>query len=74
VLSFFADSAKHFLLCRAGGQYQLKCNETELRKPGSECAQLDTNKDGAINMADDPYTPYYPGKASFLRSNILNIV
>ncbi|KAF6251906.1 glycoside hydrolase superfamily [Scenedesmus sp. NREL 46B-D3] len=44
-----------------GGQYQLKCNETEFKTPTSECAQLDTNRDGVINMADDPYTPYYPG-------------
>ncbi|KAF6251904.1 glycoside hydrolase superfamily [Scenedesmus sp. NREL 46B-D3] len=45
----------------AGGQFQLKCNETELKTVGSECAQLDTTKDGVVNMGDDPYTPYYPG-------------
>jgi hypothetical protein len=49
--------------CPAGGQYQLKCNATEFQKPRSECAQLDTNGDGVINMADDPYTPYYPGES-----------
>lgn len=30
--------------------------------PGSEAfAALDTNHDGALTMADDPYAPYYPG-------------
>ena len=32
--------------------------------PGSaDFALLDTNKDGVITDADDPYTPYYPGDA-----------
>jgi len=27
----------------------------------SDCSQLDTNKDGSVTIADDMYTPYYPG-------------
>ncbi|WIA31117.1 hypothetical protein OEZ86_001141 [Tetradesmus obliquus] len=44
-----------------GGQYQLKCSPFDIGTPKSDCAQMDTNKDGVITMADDPYSPYYPG-------------
>jgi hypothetical protein len=38
----------------AGGRYEAK--------PGtSDFAILDTNADGRLTMADDPYAPYYPG-------------
>lgn len=38
----------------AGGPY--------LARPGSrDFAMLDTNHDGRLTQADDPYTPYYPG-------------
>ncbi|HEX5479456.1 MAG TPA: glycosyl hydrolase [Dehalococcoidia bacterium] len=38
----------------AGGLYEAK--------PGSpDFAVLDTNHDGQLSMADDPYLPYYPG-------------
>lgn len=38
----------------AGGAY--------LAKPGTKnFAILDTNHDGVLSMADDPYLPYYPG-------------
>lgn len=38
----------------AGGRYQAQ--------PGSaESAELDTNGDGRVTIADDPYRPYYPG-------------
>lgn len=31
---------------------------------GSDAAQLDTNHDGHVTDADDPYGPYYPGDAA----------
>ncbi|MEW1812474.1 glycosyl hydrolase [Pseudarthrobacter phenanthrenivorans] len=38
----------------AGGQYEAK--------PGTQDFDaLDTDHDGALTMADDPYAPYYPG-------------
>jgi hypothetical protein len=38
----------------AGGRYEAK--------PGSpDFALLDTNHDGSLSEADDPYAPYYPG-------------
>jgi hypothetical protein len=37
---------------------QLNCADAS-RQP--ECAVMDTNGDGAIDMYDDMYTPYYPG-------------
>jgi hypothetical protein len=41
----------------AGGQYQAA--------PGSAAAAaLDTNGDGAVTAADDPYAPYWPGADS----------
>lgn len=38
----------------AGGEF-----ETTVDEPGF--ALLDTNGDGVLTMADDPYAPYYPG-------------
>lgn len=38
----------------AGGQFETTAGEL-----GFEA--LDTNSDGALTMADDPYAPYYPG-------------
>lgn len=38
----------------AGGKYSL-ANGT------AEWHALDTNDDGWVDMADDPYTPFYPG-------------
>lgn len=38
----------------AGGEF-----ETTAGEPGFEL--LDTNGDGVVTMADDPYAPYYPG-------------
>lgn len=37
-----------------GGEYEIKPTDTDYRL-------LDTNRDGTINMLDDPYSPYYPG-------------
>eukprot|EP00775_Hariotina_reticulata_P009966 gene9966-10121_t len=44
-----------------GGQYAIRCSAEAFATPGSDCNQLDTNKDGAITITDDMYTPYYPG-------------
>ena len=38
----------------SGGQYEATAGTPDL-------ATLDTDKDGAITGADDPYAPYYPG-------------
>jgi len=38
----------------AGGQFEAKAGSADF-------AALDTDHDGAITMADDPYAPYYPG-------------
>lgn len=44
-----------------GGGYPFP-GEPYLAQPGSaDFALLDTNHDGRITEADDPYTPYYPG-------------
>jgi hypothetical protein len=45
------------------GQYAIRCPAEAAAIPGSDCSQLDTNKDGAITISDDMYTPYYPGTA-----------
>jgi hypothetical protein len=37
-----------------GGTYAAKSGTTDF-------AELDTNRDGRLTMADDPYGPYYPG-------------
>ncbi|NUT69576.1 hypothetical protein HNO81_00090 [Pseudarthrobacter sp. C4D7] len=40
----------------AGGQFEAKAGSAGF-------AALDTDHDGALTMADDPYAPYYPGDA-----------
>jgi hypothetical protein len=38
----------------AGGKYEAQPGSADFRR-------LDTNHDGKLSMADDPYAPYYPG-------------
>lgn len=45
----------------SGGPHELKCNKTQISKAGSDCAQLDNNKNGYVDQGDDMYSPYYPG-------------
>lgn len=49
-----------------GGKYQLHCSFSPPGVPSPnrltpDCLALDTNNDNNISMADDMYTPYYPG-------------
>jgi hypothetical protein len=42
----------------AGGRYQAVCSPAQTRVQGSDCFQLDTNRNGVIDQADNCYLPY----------------
>lgn len=44
-----------------GGGYPFPGEEYEAQPGTAAFAQMDTDHDGKITMADDPYGPYYPG-------------
>jgi hypothetical protein len=44
-----------------GGGYPFDGGAFEAKPGTSDFALLDTNGDGHLSMADDPYAPYYPG-------------
>jgi hypothetical protein len=46
-----------------GGGYPFAGGPSEAKPGTSEFDVLDTDHDGRLSMADDPYEPYYPGDA-----------
>lgn len=44
-----------------GGGYPFAGGEFESTRTSPDFRLLDTDDDGALSMADDPYAPYYPG-------------
>lgn len=44
-----------------GGGYPFAGGEFETTRESPEFRYLDTDDDGVLTMADDPYAPYYPG-------------
>ena len=44
-----------------GGGYPFSGGSYEAKPGTADFDVLDTNHDGALSMADDPYLPYYPG-------------
>jgi hypothetical protein len=44
----------------AGG-YPFRAGPFEALAGSAEFGELDTNRDGRLDMTDDPYAPYYPG-------------
>ncbi len=44
-----------------GGGYPFSGGRYQLTEPGADRTSLDTDQDGAVTDADDPYAPYYPG-------------
>lgn len=44
-----------------GGGYPFTGGPFEAQPADADFTLLDTNQDGRLNMADDPYSPYYPG-------------
>ena len=44
-----------------GGGYPFAGGQHEAEPGSADFAALDTDGDGALTMADDPYAPYYPG-------------
>lgn len=44
-----------------GGGYPFTGGRFEAKPDGTGFASLDTNHDGVLTEADDPYAPYYPG-------------
>jgi hypothetical protein len=44
-----------------GGAYPFKGGQFEVHPGSADFGLLDTNRDGRLDMTDDPYTPYYPG-------------
>jgi hypothetical protein len=47
-----------------GGGYPFLGGAYNVRPGTADFQALDTNHDGVLTMADDPYGPYYPGDAS----------
>jgi len=46
-----------------GGGYPFAGGQHEARPGTADFAALDTDRDGELTLADDPYAPYYPGDA-----------
>jgi beta-mannanase len=44
-----------------GGGYPFIGGSHNAKSGTADFAALDTNRDGVLNMRDDPYAPYYPG-------------
>jgi Glycosyl hydrolase family 26 len=44
-----------------GGGYPFTGGQHQVAAGGTDAAELDTDHDGAVTAADDPYAPYYPG-------------
>jgi Glycosyl hydrolase family 26 len=44
-----------------GGGYPFPSGPSKAQSGTAEHDQLDTDRDGSVTMADDPYAPYYPG-------------
>lgn len=44
-----------------GGGYPFRGGQFEVLSGSRDFDVLDTNRDGQLDMTDDPYTPYYPG-------------
>lgn len=44
-----------------GGGYPFTGGEFGARPDSADYAELDTDRDGIVSMADDAYSPYYPG-------------